>query len=240
MALPLIGAAIGLGSAIAGIFKGSSQRREARRLERDNPFPVAQVSRGLAQNLSQASQMARTGLSQEQYNNAVQNLQRAQSSGFRQAARGVPGATSIAGIVRATGDSLANVDIADAEARRQNQLLQMQARSAVAQDQIRVEDWNERQRYIDTANRVAQLRGAGDQNIWGGIGAIGQMGIMAAGGAFGGLGQGGGGLNLGNLFGQKRMNQDLINNVQPAQTLGVQSPTSLPPAFPRGGFQRLI
>lgn len=229
MALGL-GALIGIGSTLLGIGKGISQNRKANRLERSNEFPVAEVNERLLENLNQAEMMANTGLSQEQYNQALQNINRAQNAGLRQASR-QSGTGSIASILRSAGDSIVNLDVADAEARRQNQLLAMQQRNIVAQDETRVEDWNERQRYINTANQVAALRGAGQQNIFGGIGALGQIGMMGMMG-FGGLD---------GLFGSgQQANIPNTTGLQ-GQMAGVTTPTNQQPlGLPLGGFRTTI
>ncbi len=236
--MALVGTLIGLGSALVGGIFGGGQKRRANRLEANNPFPEAQVNENLISNLTRASQLAGVGLPQEQYNRALQNIQRAQNAGLRTASRN-GGTGSIASIVRAATDATGQLDVADANARRQNQLLEMQQAQILAQEENRVWGWNEQQRYINTANQVAQLRRAGDQNIFGSLGLAAQIGLMGANGG-GSAGQQGLGGVLGNIFGGARGRVSSVPLNTGVQTMGVTSPTSLPLGIPTSPLRRTL
>ena len=194
MALPLIGAAIGLGSIVSGIFRGA----KARRLEKQNPYPTATVDANIATNQALAQQRARVGLPSEQYNYGLQNIQRNQAGALSAAmTSGRP--VNIASLLGQTNQATMQLDAQNAQARMNNQMVEMQANEALAAENQRVWQWNKANRYQQMAQRVAQLRSAAQQDIFGGIGALGQM---AAGGVFGKVDSGsGGGGGLSSLFG---------------------------------------
>lgn len=216
MALP-IASLIGLGTSLIGGLFGRSQQKSADALERSIDRPDAQVNGNLIQNLALSEQMANIGLPQQQYINALQNIQRNQNAGLRQASRSA-GTGSIASIVRAGNDATANLDVTDANARLQNQQLAMQNRGVLAQEENRVWDYNERQRYNEVMQRAAALRGAGNANTFGALGNVAQMAI---GGVFGGQN----GLNLGGLFGGGN-NQRVNTQGLGGTSMGVTSPTN--------------
>lgn len=223
-----IGALLGLGTSLLGGIFGAIQKGKANRLERNTPRPDAEVSNSLLKNLAEAEQMATIGLPQEVYNNAFQNIQRNQSTAFRTASK-TGGTTNIASILRASNDATMGLDMQDAERQRQNQLIEMQQRGVVAQDEQRVWDWNERQKYEQAMAQVAALRGAGNSNIMGAVGSVAQMGIS---GLFGSLGGGGG-------VGAIRAPMPGLGGA-----MGLQGPLNVPASMPgmqpMGGFQPRI
>lgn len=181
-----LGAIIGLASGLIGIGSGIFRRRKANRLERNNPYPTATVDQNLVYNANRARELAQIGL--PGYNTYLQNIGRNQAGALRIAqTSGRP--VNVASILRATNDAVAGLDIQDANARIANERLAMQQNAALAAENQRVWGWNEAQRYQELAGRVAQLRGAGQQDLWGGIGTLGQL---AASGTFNNLFGGGG------------------------------------------------
>lgn len=197
MALPL--AAIGLGlnaaGALGGIGFGIAQSAQARRLERNNPLPLTSVNNNILQNVALAEQMSRTGLPSQVYNNQLNQINTGLTAGLRQASR-QGGTASIASILRGFNSGVSNLNAQDAQARQANQRLLMQQRGILANEQQRVFDWNKANPYLRTMQRVASLRNAGTQNIFGGIGALSGLG---SGLATSGMEIGGSGANTPNV-----------------------------------------
>lgn len=216
-----LGSIIGVGASLVGGIFGAAQSSKARRLERNLVRPEAEVNANLQENALQAEQMASIGLPQQQYTNALQNIQRNQNAGFRQVANRA-GIGSIASLTRASNDATTNLDVTDANARLQNQQLAMQQRGVLAQEENRVWDWNERQKYSQQLQQIQQLRSAGQQNMFGALGNIASMGMSGG---------------LGGMFGGNRAT--VPQGVQ-GQTMGVTSPTQMPLGLPTGGFQTTL
>lgn len=204
MALPVLAALplltkVGLGlnaaGALGGIGFGIGQRAQARRLERNNPLPLTSVNNNILQNVALAEQMSRTGLPSQVYNNQLNQINTGLTAGLRQASR-QGGTASIASILRGFNSGVSNLNAQDAQARQANQRLLMQQRGILANEQQRVFDWNKANPYLRTMQRVASLRNAGTQNIFGGIGALSSMGTNLA---TSGMEIGGGGTNTPNV-----------------------------------------
>lgn len=158
-------------SALAGMF----QRNAANRMEDQNPFPVAAPNPNLLRNTAIAEQMSQVGLPGQEYSLAQQGLQRNLGGVLRQA-RAVGGyGVNLPSILRQANYGQQQLDTTNAAARQANQRLAMQTRETLAGEENRVWGWNEQQRYTDLAERIASLRSAGNQNIAGGLGFLGQM-----------------------------------------------------------------
>lgn len=233
-----LGGWIGLASSAIGLVSGLFRGRQARRMEKENPYPTAEVDPLLAENRAIAQQMAQGGLPRAQYNLALQNNQRNLAGALRAAQ--TSGRVNVASILNQANQATLQLDAADAAARMQNQRLAMQQNSALAAENQRVWSWNEAQRYQELAGRIAQLRTAGQQDLWGGIGMLGQL---AASGVFNGMfggnnsGQGtnnSGGGWLSGLFGgssnQTAANQPGTYGFGGYNTLGNQ-PTGMAPYY---------
>jgi hypothetical protein len=121
----LIPLAIAAASAIYQGVKGAKQKREAAQLQQ-------QADQQEASNLSDARRMALTGLPQEQYQAALQNIYRNQSAGLgalrdrRSALAGVPA------LQQTTNDALMNLASQDANARRSAERVALQQGNRVA------------------------------------------------------------------------------------------------------------
>lgn len=188
MAIPLLAAAA-LPSVIQGV-SGIIQQDRGKKMASNNPFITESVNENIAKNAALAEQAAQVGLPQEQYNKQQEAINRNQATGIRLASRNTR-PTGISSIVRATNDAMGNLNAQDAMARQQNQRLAMQQRGALAQEQNRVWDWNNRQRYLQNARAASETIGAGRRNLFGGIQGLSQLGQLALGGGQGfQLGQG--------------------------------------------------
>lgn len=172
-----IGTAIGIGSGlISGLF-GLGQRRQARRLERNNIRPVYQENSLIRQNLAEAELMSRQGLPSQVYNNQLNQMNQGLSTGLRGLNRGRTTSYNVATILGGYNQGLMNLNAMDAQARVQNQRQLFGARREMAQEQARAFEINRMQPYQQTRQEVARLRGSGNQNIFGGISLLGQ-GVM--------------------------------------------------------------
>jgi hypothetical protein len=123
--LALIPLAISAATSIYQGVKGAKQKREAARLQ-------AEADQQEASNLSDARRMALTGIPQEQYQAALQNIYRNQSAGLgalrdrRSALAGVPA------LQQTTNDALMNLASQDANARRSAERVALQQGNRVA------------------------------------------------------------------------------------------------------------
>lgn len=174
-----IGTIVGLGANLLGGIFGAGQKAQANRLEKANRLPIAQVNQNIANNAALAKNLAQVGMAEQQYNNALtqqqQNLIGVLSSASR-TGRNI----NVASILRQANQGTQNLNVADEQARRQNQLTSYGQNQALAQEQQRVWNWNIGNPYLKTAQQVASLRNAGNQNIFGALGGVAQMGIMGA------------------------------------------------------------
>lgn len=169
MALGLITGAIGLVSGGIQSLVGIGQNRKANRLEQQNVFPTTSVNQNIQQNVANANMGAALGIPAAQYNLALQNINRNQAGALRSQERsGRP--QSLASLVRAGNDATLQLDAQNAQTRIANQRYADQARLNLAQEEQRVFNWNEAQPYLRNLDRISQLRGAANQNIFGGIG----------------------------------------------------------------------
>ncbi len=164
MALPILPIAttlFGIGQGILGGIK-------ANRIDRMNTRPTATVNSNLVKNVGDAAIAAQTGLTDQTYNNALNQLNTGLNVGTRQIGR-MGGTSSVASTLRAFGQGVNNLAAQDQQARQQNQYRLANARTALAQDQQRVFNWNQIGRYQELAQRAAQLRGASQQNLFNGL-----------------------------------------------------------------------
>lgn len=208
-----LGGWVGLASSAIGLFSGLFKSRRARKLEKQNPFPTATVDPNIQANQARAQQLAQIGLPSAEYDLARRNIQ-SDFAGALAASQTSGRGVNIAGLLGQANKATLQLDAANAAARMANERLAMQQNSALAAENQRVWNWNEAGQYQMLAQRIAQLRQAGQQDLWGSVGMLGQL---AASGTFNGLfggnnsgGQGnsGGGFGwLGGLFGGNNNNQ---------------------------------
>lgn len=139
---------------IGGIFKGiagGKQKREGRRILRDNPAPEYQIP-------GEITTAAAEGLPSQQYEQAMKNIQRQQLTAIKSAQDRRGGLASIGKIQDNTNNATLGLDVADAQARQQNQL-------RLAQYRDKAWDWNKRQKFERNYSYGMNLLGAGNQNV---------------------------------------------------------------------------
>ena len=172
---------------IGGLFKGGKARRQRKKGERllkeagDPDYTIPE----------EVTKAAAEGLPQQQYDNAMKNIQRQQLMAIKSSQDRRGGLASVGRIQDNTNNATLNLDSADAQARQQNQ-------RTLAQYKDKAWDWNTKQRFERKYNYAQSLIGAGNQNAAAGfdqaVSGIG-MGLSAGlvGGDMGGLIGGGGG-----------------------------------------------
>jgi len=174
----------GLLGGITGIF----QRKKAKKLLREaGDQPIYSIPNEILQNQKMAERAANEGMPSQQYNNAMRNIQRTQSSLLSGATDRRSALMALPKLQQQANDATANLDAQDATMRMQNQrtLYGIGAQTAGYRDkefQInKMQPWERKYNYAQ------QLLGAGNQNLLGGADRL--LGGVA-GVAFGGGGGG--------------------------------------------------
>jgi hypothetical protein len=185
---PAIAAALisGIPAALKGI-QGLAQGAKGSKLAKKNIRPTYEIPQEFQQNLAIAENMGRVGLPQQQYTQGLQNIQRSQTAGLRQLGRMGRGG-SVAGLARAGMDATLGLDVADANARMSNQRAAMGYRSQIGQQQLAKQQYDKFGRYEEDAAAAEALKGAGRQNVMGGLSDLANIGMTTI--AYGDLGGG--------------------------------------------------
>lgn len=167
---PYIAGAQAVGGIIKGI-AGLAQKHKANKLLGNLQFPNEQIPQEIVN-------AAATGLPSEQYNLAMKNIQRNQLAAIRGTQDRRSGIAAISGIQQGTNDATLNLDAKNAEARQANQF-----RLASWKDKI----WqtNIKDKYNRDYGYAMQLKGMGNQNLFGGFDQIAGAGTTLGGGLFG-------------------------------------------------------
>jgi len=169
MAIPLIAAG-------AGALFGLSQKLQAANIERNNPFQARTVNSLIASNAAQARNQARIGMAEQQYQNARNQQQQNLASVLGVASRSgrnIP----LGGLLRHSNLATQQLNTLDEQLRQQNQRFAMQQNQILAQEQQNVRSYNIEQPYMRRMQQAAELRNAGNQNIFGGIGLAANYGM---------------------------------------------------------------
>lgn len=144
---------------------GISQKNKANKLIAGNPYPTQEVPQAILENQQKAKLYENQGLPSEQYQQAIRNINRNSTAALRSATDRRGGLGMVSTINQGANDAKLNLDVADANARRQNQQRMMQQNNTLGQWQNNVWDWNKRQKYMQTAASARALLGAGNANI---------------------------------------------------------------------------
>lgn len=167
--VPGIGTAIGgIVGAAGGLIAGLSQKSKAAKLAAANQYQPMGIPREELENQQIARNQSLQGLPSQQYDMAMKNIQRQQQASLSGAQDRRSGIGLIGSIQQNSNDATGNLDVANANARLQNQRQLLGVNSQVAG--YRSRDWqqNEENR-LRNYNYSQALLGAGNQNI---IGAI--------------------------------------------------------------------
>ncbi len=184
MPLP-IGLAISAGAGLLKAGAGFLQQAKGKKMLKKTVDPGHVIPGGYGKNLGQAEQMAKGGLSPQEYNLASTNIQRESQARMRELGKRSNPFAGIAGLARSQSDSFSRLGAQDAQMRRQNILQAMGARREMADQQLAQQRYAQN-RYFDKVNEAQARIGAGTQNMFGGISDIGQAGMMASLGGKGG------------------------------------------------------
>lgn len=174
VAAALISAAPAALKGIQGLLQGAKGAKLAKR----NIRPTYEIPQEFQQNLAIAENMGRVGLPQQQYTQGLQNIQRGQLAGLRQLGRMGRGG-SVAGLARAGMDATLGLDIADANARLRNQQAAMGYRALMGQQQLAKQQYDKFAKYEEQAAAAEALKGAGRQNVMGGLSDLASVGMTA-------------------------------------------------------------
>lgn len=167
---------------------GLIQRGQANRWLKRNPDPVENMPSEIKRNQGLAEIRANTGLPQEQYNNAMKNIQRQQLLSLRRASDfgGGKALAILGGLNQQGNDAVGNLDAADAGMRVDNEGRLMAANNNVANWKSQLFDRNVRQKWLRQFDQNMSQLGAGNQNIVGGVDKIASAGLgYGASGGFG-------------------------------------------------------
>jgi hypothetical protein len=169
LALGPIGAAVGglIGGGI-GYLEGASQKRKANQLLSANQYHPLGVPREALENQQIARNQALQGLPSQQYNQAMKNIQRQQQQALQSAQDRRSGIGLIGSIQQGSNDAIGNLDVADANARLQNQRQLIGVNNQTAGYKTQEWDRNElnRQRNYEYGQ---QLLGAANVNQFGAL-----------------------------------------------------------------------
>jgi hypothetical protein len=211
IAAALISAAPAALKGIQGLFQGA----KGAKLAKKNIRPTYEIPQEFQQNLAIAENMGRVGLPQQQYTQGLQNIQRGQTAGLRQLGRMGRGG-SVAGLARAGMDATLGLDVADANARMNNEGIAMGYRSQIGQQQLAKQQYDKFGKYEEQAAAAEALKGAGRQNVMGGLSDMANIGMTLIG--------------SGELGSGKKKPQPLYN------TKGLNIPSGFNPKSSMGGF----
>lgn len=175
------GIAQGVGALInTGI--GIAQRSKGKKLLKQiGEAPDMPIPNEVLQNQKMAQLRANTGLPSEQYNNAMKNLQRNQLIALRSGQDRRGGLSLVSGSQQGMDDATLKLDVADANARMQNEKTLYGVNNLVGnwrnrQWQNNIGDkWNRKYQYAQS------LLGAGNQNATTGVNQLVGAGALYAG-----------------------------------------------------------
>jgi len=164
---------------------GLIQRGQANRWLKRNPEQAETMPSEIKRNQQLAEIRANTGMPQEQYNNAMKNIQRQQLMTLRRASDfGGGKALAILGGVNQQGnDAVGNIDARDAQMRVDNEGKLIDVNNQVAGWKSQLFDRNVRQKWLRQYQEKMGELTAGNLNTVGGVDKI-----FAAGGQYGASG----------------------------------------------------
>ena len=177
MAIPL-GAAIGGVTSLVNMGLGLWQGAKANNLQKNLKRPEQVVQDEYVQNSRAADSMARTGMSQEQYNAGQIGIGRNMSSGIRALNNRSNPINGINSLVRASNDASNNLNIQDANMRQRNMLNAQYQRSILGGQKQAAWNWNSRDNYGEQLARIQALRGSSMQNVGNGLNSAANLGMI--------------------------------------------------------------
>jgi hypothetical protein len=189
-----------IASAAGGLINlgvGLSQRRKGKNMLRDiGESPNESIPNEVLQNQKMAQLRANTGLPSEQYNAAMKNLQRNQMMALRAGQDRRGGLALVGSSQQGLDDSTLKLDVANANARMQNERTLYGINNQVGNWRDKVWQNNVKDVWDRKYQYGQSLLGSGNQNLTTGINQI--AGGAALYGGSGGFGRNNRGNNVGN------------------------------------------
>lgn len=164
-----VGGLLSIGSSVAGLLGGIGQKKKAKRAmaEAEKLNPGVEGYQSIA---NEAQQAAREGMGAQEYNLASTNIQRGTASALGAAGKLSNPIGAISSINRNQNDAFSKLDASNYGLKRQNRQASWAAQAQLQQAR--------QQQYADAYNAAQSLMGAGQQNVAGSLGALGQFGLM--------------------------------------------------------------
>lgn len=173
MALPLLAAiptAIQTGTGIYQAVKGNQMARSMDR-------PEYEIPQGVLDNLTDAQIQAIRGLPQEQISLYLDNVARSEQSALDAMSTRNAGLTGLSNVQQQSNDANRDLLSMNAQQRQINEKALMDVRKDVASYEDKAFQTNQMQPYLDMMQGAQAMKGAGIQNIMGGVQAGSSMGI---------------------------------------------------------------
>lgn len=172
----------GLIGGITGLFQKSKAKRL---LKEAGEQPLYNIPQEILRNQKMAELNAQEGMPSQQYNNAMKNIQRAQTNALSGALDRRSALMALPGIQQRADDAYGNLDAQSAQMRRQNQQTLYNVGNTTAQYRDKAWNTNELQPWQRKYSYAQQLLGAGNQNFTSGlekfVGGAGQMAFPGGG-----------------------------------------------------------
>lgn len=186
------GAGAGVANIAGGLVGGLTgffQKRKAQKMLKNLNRPEYTIPQEVLRSQKMAEMGAQEGLPSAQYNKAMQNIQRQQNNMLAGATDRRSALMALPKIQQSTNDAALNLDVADSNARLQNQKTLYGISAQTGQYRDKAFQTNQMQPYQEKKNYAESLLGAGNQNLTGGIEKLlGGVGSLAFGGGMGGGG----------------------------------------------------
>lgn len=163
------GAAAQLAGGLIGGGIGIAQRAQAKKWLKNHPQPIEAIPAEQLQNQELARIRANTGMPSEQYNNAIKSIQRQQLMALRGAQDRKGGLALLGGINEYGNDAVGNLNAQDAQMRVNAEGQLINVNNQVANTKRDLFQKNVRDKYLRDYDYNMGVKGAGNQNLVGGI-----------------------------------------------------------------------
>lgn len=180
-----VAALVPLAMALVGGIVGAAQKRKAQKALSKLNRPEYEIPQEILRSQKMAEQAANEGLPSQQYSQAQQNIQRQQNRAISMASDRRQGLMALPAIQQQAQDSLLDLDVKDAQARRINQQQLYGINTQLAGFKDKQWDVNKKQLYDRDYGYNMQLLGAGNQNLMGSIDKAGSAAGYLLGGSSG-------------------------------------------------------
>lgn len=151
----------GLLSGVVGYFQRRKAKKELAKLSR----PQYEIPQEILKNQKMAELSANEGLPSEQYNKAMQDINTTQNSLLAGATDRRSALMALPKLARQANESKMNLNVADAQARMQNQRTLYGVGAQTAQYRDKAFNVNRMQPYTEDKNYYMGLLGQGNQNL---------------------------------------------------------------------------